>query len=547
MSTTTNPTPSWETIAAEYRAQAASKIPAAWLLAPSITSSLSETSTANVLDVPRTCGILSSSEIEITERYNAVALLSLLASGKISSVDVTTAFCKRAAIAGQLTNCLTEIFFEQALQRAKYCDEYLAKERKTIGPFHGLPVSLKDSFNLRGIKSTIGFTSFVANPPSNVDSPLVQILLSKGAVLYVKTNIPQTLMTADSHNYIFGRTLNPHNLSVTAGGSSGGEGALSALRGSVLGVGTDIAGSIRIPAHCNGVIGFKPSTRRIPYSGQTAPGRPGTFGISACAGPICRSMADAEYFMKHVLDFDVWSLDEQVLSLPWRSVDFEGKRLRLGVLTEHEMWPLHPPMSRAFSTVSKKLTRAGHTLIPLEPHIPSSLLSDTVVTAMKLFSSDPQKTSFARIAASGEPMIPSIPSTAPPEILTYKASLDGVFDLHAAMRDIQKVIREMWIKLELDGLIMPVFQGTAVEHDAYGAPPYTVLANLLDYPSCALPVGKADIKLDTPFIRDVKYVPTYNPDIIEGAPGGIQILGRPLKDEETVAMAKIVMDILSAA
>lgn len=287
-------------------------------------------------------------------------------------------------------------------------------------------------------------------------------------------------MTADSHNYIFGRTLNPHNLSVTAGGSSGGEGALSALRGSVLGVGTDIAGSIRIPAHCNGVIGFKPSTRRIPYSGQTAPGRPGTFGISACAGPICRSMADAEYFMKHVLDFDVWSLDEQVLSLPWRSVDFEGKRLRLGVLTEHEMWPLHPPMSRAFSTVSKKLTRAGHTLIPLEPHIPSSLLSDTVVTAMKLFSSDPQKTSFARIAASGEPMIPSIPSTAPPEILTYKASLDGVFDLHAAMRDIQKVIREMWIKLELDGLIMPVFQGTAVEHDAYGAPPYTVLANLLD-------------------------------------------------------------------
>jgi amidase len=99
---------------------------------------------------------------------------------------------------------------------------------------------------------------------------------------------------------------------------------------------------------------------------------------------------------------------------------------------------------------------------------------------MKLFSSDPQKTPFARIAASGEPMIPSIPSTAPPEILAYKASLDNVFDLHAAMGDIQKVIREIWVRLELNGLIMPVFQGTAVEHDAYGAPPYTVLANLLD-------------------------------------------------------------------
>ncbi|KAH7379676.1 amidase signature domain-containing protein [Cadophora sp. MPI-SDFR-AT-0126] len=128
-----------------------------------------------------------------TENYTAVKLLEHLASGKFTSVAVTTAFCKRAAIAQQLVSCLTEVFFEEALARAKYCDEYLAKEGKTLGPFHGLPISLKDSFNIKGISSTIGYTSFIAKGPDSTDSPLVSILLSKGAVLYVKTNIPQTM------------------------------------------------------------------------------------------------------------------------------------------------------------------------------------------------------------------------------------------------------------------------------------------------------------------------------------------------------------------
>jgi len=115
------------------------------------------------------------------------------------------------------------------------------------------------------------------------------------------------MMTADSHNNIFGRTLNPARLSLSAGGSSGGEGALSALCGSVLGIGTDIAGSIRIPAFCNGVIGFKPSTHRVPFGGQTSPARAGGVGIAPCAGPICRNVDDAEYFMRHILDYDCWT------------------------------------------------------------------------------------------------------------------------------------------------------------------------------------------------------------------------------------------------
>ena len=137
---------------------------------------------------------------------------------------------------------MTETFFSRALERAEYLDDYLRREGKPLGPLHGLPISIKDSFNVKGIPSTIGFVSYLLNDPPKTNSTLVDLLLDLGAVLYVKTNIPQTLMTADSENHIYGRVLNPYNINLTAGGSSGGEGALGAFRGSPLGVGTDIAG-----------------------------------------------------------------------------------------------------------------------------------------------------------------------------------------------------------------------------------------------------------------------------------------------------------------
>ena len=101
---------------------------------------------------------------------------------------------------------------------------------------------MQDSFNFKNTFSTIGYVSFINRPAADFNSPLVEILLENGAVLYVKTNIPQTLMTADSENNVFGRVLNPNKLTLTAGGSSGGEGALIGMRGSILGVGTDIGG-----------------------------------------------------------------------------------------------------------------------------------------------------------------------------------------------------------------------------------------------------------------------------------------------------------------
>jgi amidase len=157
------------------------------------------------------------------------------------------------------TNCLTEIFFDKAIQRARNLDrEKQLNPTGVLRPFHGLPVSLKDSFQVAGYDTSTGLACFV-DEPAEEDSATAAMLIDLGAVLYCKTNVPQSIMTGDSDNNVFGRTLNPRNTKLTAGGSTGGEGALIALRGSVLGVGTDIGGSIRVPSLCNGLYGFRPS------------------------------------------------------------------------------------------------------------------------------------------------------------------------------------------------------------------------------------------------------------------------------------------------
>lgn len=119
-------------------------IPQEWKLSSELLSNLP----TNVLDVPKTCGLLNKQELQITEVDDIDELLANLRSRKWSSVDVTAAYCKRAAIADQLTNCLTEIFFDRGMARAKELDEYLEKNGKPMGPLHGLPVSLKECENL---------------------------------------------------------------------------------------------------------------------------------------------------------------------------------------------------------------------------------------------------------------------------------------------------------------------------------------------------------------------------------------------------------------
>ncbi|KAF2203695.1 amidase [Delitschia confertaspora ATCC 74209] len=501
----------WKVLAASKREAVAKKIPKQWRLSPSVLSNISSTSPISVLDIPRSCGLLSTQELTLTEDYDATALVEAMAKGEIKSYDVTLAFCKRAAIAQQLVNCCTEIMFDEALARAKECDDYLEREGKTMGRLHGLPISLKDSFNIKGVQTTIGYVSFIAHPPAASNSNLVDLLFKQGAVFYVKTNIPQSMMTADSDNNVFGRTLNPNKLTLTAGGSTGGEGALLKLRGSPLGIATDIAGSIRIPSLCNGVLSFKPTASRIPFGGKVPPGRLGSPSpILPVIGPEGHSVRDLELFMKTAIDSDPWECDEHTLAVPWRRVEVPKRPLRFGLIRGDPKRPLHPPVERALHSAATALKEAGHSLVLLDEKIPS--LWDTAILAWKFFLLDPKKTPVQYVNASGEPWVSSIKTASFSSLAGWEATMDELFDMNVERSKILKVYHDLYVENQLDAILMPGYQATAVPHDTYGLPIYTVLQNLLNV---SAPSYSGKIPLIWPS------VPFRNPAV----PPGIEAVG----------------------
>ncbi|KAK0658824.1 Acetamidase [Lasiodiplodia hormozganensis] len=553
--------PAWHGLAAKKRASNLAKIPQEWRLPRDALKDIHEESKISVLDVPRSCGLLTTDELRITEDFDATGLSEQLSTGTLKAYDVAKAFCKRAAIAHQLTNCLTEIFFDQALERAKMLDEYYEREKKPLGPLHGIPISLKDSYVVKNVHHTLGYISFLDRPPAENNSPIVQILLDLGAVLYVKTNIPQTFMTADSENNVFGRTLNPRRLTLTAGGSSGGEGALIAMRGSLLGVATDVAGSIRIPALCNGVYGFKPTANRLPFGGNAAPGRLGSPSpIVPLAGPLATTLRDCELLTRSVVGAEPWLLDDGALNVPWRQQTLlpsssssvtngaTTKPLRFGLITEDPTRPLHPPVLRALRTAANKLSAAGHTIVPLDSSS-SSLPSIISVAALawKFFALDPTKTPLRIIQDGGEPPIKSLHTVRVPQNDGWTASLDALWELVVERKRITKAFHDVVVGERLDGLLTVPHCATAVPHDTYGIPGHTVLANVLDWPAAVLPFGVAEKERDAEFLREgVEYVPPYAPDEVEGAPCAVQVLGRPMRDEELLRDLEVVEKVLRA-
>jgi amidase len=283
---------------------------------------------------------------------------------------------------------------------------------------------------------------------------------------------------------VFGRTLNPYNRKLTPGGSSGGEGALIGIRGSLLGVGTDLGGSIRIPGLCCGTYAFKPSTSRIASGGQQSPARAGSPGIAATAGPLATSFRDIELFTTSVIAKVPWNYDPTALIIPWRNVPSKTK-LTIGILPQDPNFPIHPPVARALATAIERLQKAGHALVSI-PEAP--LPYEAYDTTIAMFSLDNTKTAFKHLSASGEPLIPSIlamkPSTPKQNPKPDGFSIDDVFELNVVRADYRARWANEFIKAKLDVVISPGAITTAVPHDTYGASPYTMIWNLLDVSFC---------------------------------------------------------------
>src|SRR5207237_4087179 len=180
---------------------------------------------------------------------------------------------------------------EDAIDRARAADMALSKGEIT-GPLHGVPLTVKDTIDTQGLRTTSG-TRIRAHHVPERDAPVVARLKAAGAIILGKTNTPEMAIPYETDNPVFGRTNNPYDLKLTPGGSSGGEAAAIAAHLSPAGIGSDLSGSIRVPAHFCGIAGLKPTTGRVPMDGHV-PRAVGALSLGACIGPMARRIADLE-------------------------------------------------------------------------------------------------------------------------------------------------------------------------------------------------------------------------------------------------------------
>ncbi|RFU26246.1 hypothetical protein B7463_g10088, partial [Scytalidium lignicola] len=555
----------WQALAKKRRDEVNALIPKSWYLtAPLPTVEEQRDLTAYIKQ------FLSSRELEITET-DAVGIVANTTSGRWKAREVVEAFCHRAALAHQMVNCLHAIFFDAALEDAQKLDDYYAEHKKPIGPLHGLPVSLKDQFHIKGVETHMGYVGWIGTFEGKkgtgkekvYESEMVRELRNLGAILYCKTSVPQTLMMGETANNIIGFTYNPKNRNLGSGGSSGGEGALIGLKGSPLGVGTDMGGSIRIPAAFNGLCGIKPSSGRFPYEGL-ANSMDGQNTVLSVVGPLSTSVRSLRLIIKAILSQKPWLHDPLVAEIPWRDEQEQavldiiksssGEHLAFGVIRTDGIVQPQPPVLRAIEIVVETVRRLGHKVLEWKP--PSHATASTLCSASWLFDGGADVHSV--FAMTREPIEAGVIGTyGTKPVMQYTAS--RIAAVNIAKRKYQKEYMEYWNSTAdhtgtgrpIDAVICPVAPFPAALRNKYEYYSYTNWVNLLDYTSAVVPVTNVDKTID---VVDTNYVPknkhgdkvyrNYDPEIYDGAHVAVQLVGRRYQEEKILAIAEIVEDAL---
>lgn len=194
---------------------------------------------------------------------DAVEAIRLFRSGKLSPVELMEAVIRRTESVGPAINAFTDTYFEEALKQARKAESRFAKKTKRLRPLEGLPVAIKDETPVEGYRTTSGSMVYKDHIASE-SMTVAKRLFKAGAICHARTTTPEFSCAAVTHSALHGVTRNPWNPYYTPGGSSGGSAASLAAGTSMLATGSDIAGSIRIPASCCGVVGYKPPYGRVP-------------------------------------------------------------------------------------------------------------------------------------------------------------------------------------------------------------------------------------------------------------------------------------------
>ncbi|XP_015277431.1 PREDICTED: vitamin D3 hydroxylase-associated protein-like [Gekko japonicus] len=440
--------------------------------------------------------ILSLPLVELTEKLREESL---------SPESVLYAYMGKALTVNQEVNCVRHFIPE--------CEQHLQKLKRHAekGLLYGVPVSIKDHIGYKGHLSTCGFTVSLGILEEE-DSVLVKVLKRQGANPFVITNVPQSLMTYDCSNPIFGQTANPLNHRKSPGGSSGGEGALIAGGGSILGFGTDVGGSIRLPSSFCGLCGLKPTGSRLSNLGVRGP-VDGILSVTLSLGPMARDVDSLVLCMKALLCDDMFQLDPTVPPMLFNEEIYSSTApLRIGYYDTDGYFLLPPCMRRAVHETRKLLQEAGHTLVhftpPSVPYVMDELFikglfADGGSTLLAMFGKDiidpslKHQVNYLRIPNLVKKGLAKIIKPWFPRLANHLNALCGVrsvkslWEQHDKVKAYCKKFVDEWRKCKLDVVLCPVL-GPAFTLRYPGkllaAVSSTMLYNVLNFPAGVVPV-----------------------------------------------------------
>lgn len=303
----------------------------------------------------------------------ATAALEAMAGGELTSVSLCEALIARRRAVDGAIGAFVQTRDEALLEEAHAADQARARGDVPLGPLHGLPISIKDNVDVAGTDATLGMRARL-HAPAKQDAVLVRALREAGALVLGKTNVPQLLLAIESDNAVFGRTNNPFDTGRSPGGSSGGEAAAIASGASLLGIGTDIGGSIRIPAHFCGIAGLKPSLDRWSNRGsQTA--IPGQELVRAQIGPLARSVHDLAMLWRALDPRSMATRDPAVAPLAAGDPSLvDVAKLRVGVFCDDGFLAPAASVRRALERAVEALEAAGATVIEHRPQPTDEIL-----------------------------------------------------------------------------------------------------------------------------------------------------------------------------
>lgn len=445
---------------------------------------------------------------------SAVEMARMIRDKKISPVELVQAHLDRIERLNPQLNAFVSVDSARALEAARKA-EAAVMQGAALGPLHGVPVTIKSSIDVAGLRCETG-SKLRAGHIAEADAPLVARLKAAGAIVLGNTNVPEMLMAFETDNLLYGRTNSPWDLERTPGGSSGGEAAAIAAGCSAGGVGSDGAGSVRVPAHFSGICGLKPTPGRIPATGHYPPSL-GPFALLGVVGPLARTVADLQLLFEAIAGPDKG--DACAAPVPLRRLSgAEVRKIRIGYFEDDGRTPVTPETRAAVRTAAEALKQQG---FEVEPFRPEGL--ERARQLLWLFFGFGARMllgkEFEGRASSQIPALMQYALQAP--LLTAEELLNAWMERDQLVIGLAEQMEKFPV------LLCPVCAVPAFRHGERAwtingqsisyldAMSYTPWFNLLGNPGVVVPVGRSP----------------------EGLPIGVQVVGRPYEEEVVLAVA----------